>query len=441
MKADNKVRWHGRRAFLAGAAGTVVALPALHSLLPRSLWAQDAPVHPQRFLAWMFPCGIPNIDRWKPEGTGTDWQVTELLEALAPVKQHVSVLSDLRNEGRGPDHTYGVGAFLTGRLINTGNNTMGGPSIDQVIADGLQENGTGAAVHSVQLGIQENVCEPNIVCFPNNNISYNNGGNPITKRGSAADAFDALFEGFTAPEPGSENAAAERRARRLSVLDGVIADTGRLGPALSYTDRLKLENYLESIRTVEREVENTTVGGSVSCELPDGVNDGNGIDQRIEAFSDVMALAFECDLTRVITFMAASGATGTSKDYPNYHLGITHEQAQGWQAAFIATVKWEVEKFANLVARLATKTEIDGVTPILDNSALFMSSEISHGNNHNHDEMPVLLAGGLGGAFPQGSHIQFNNEYFADLFMYIAQNMGVPLNSFGANGQGRITNL
>lgn len=440
MKADTKVRWHSRRAFLAGAAGTAVALPALHSLLPRSLWAQEAPVHPQRFLAWMFPCGVPSIEKWKPSATGADWQVSELLEAVAPVKQHISVLSGLRNEGKGPDHTFGVGAFLTGRLINEQDETMDGPSIDQVIADGLQQNGTGAAVHSVQLGIQENVCEPGVVCFPNNNISYNDSGLPITKRGSAADAFDALFEDFTNPDSGGADAAAERRARRLSVLDGVTQDAGRLRPALSYTDRLKLDSYLEAIRTVEVQTQNTA-GATISCEPPDGVGDGSGIDQQIDAFAEVMSLAFECDLTRVISFMAASGATGKSKDYSNYHLGITHRQQSGWEPAFIATVKWEVEKFAKFVERLSTKTEVDGVTPILNNAALFFSSEISDGNGHGHTDMPVLLAGGLGGAITQGVHTRFNGEYFADLFMYIAQNMGVSLNSFGANGQGRITSL
>src|SRR5690606_32989279 len=106
------------------------------------------------------------------------------------------------------------------------------------------------------------------------------------------------------------------------------------------------------------------------------------------------------------------------------------------------TVIWEVEKFAALVNRLSTKTEADGVTPLIDNSALFFSSEISDGNNHNHDDMPVLLAGGLGGAITQGMHTQFSgNVYFADLYMYLAESMGVSLNSFGENGQGRITEL
>jgi hypothetical protein len=211
-------------------------------------------------------------------------------------------------------------------------------------------------------------------------------------------------------------------------------------PALSYTDRQRLDEYLTSVRRTEENISGLA-GATISCEPPDGVSGGGGIDADIDAHAEVMSLAFECDLTRVITFMAASGATGKSRDYDNYHLSITHRADGDWQSKFRNTVIWEVEKFAAFVQRLSTKTEADGVTPILDNSALFFSSEISDGNNHNHSNMPVLMAGGLGGAIQQGIHTDLDGDYFADLFMYIAQNMGVSLDSFGENGEGRITSL
>jgi hypothetical protein len=407
--------------------------------MPRRLWAQDQIVQPKRFLAWFFPCGVPSINDWRPGSTGASWEPTMLLSGIAPVKQHVSVLSGLRNEGQGPDHTYGTGAFLTGRLIR--NSSLGGPSIDQVIADGLQQNGSGAPVHSLQLGVQDNVCEPNIDCFPVNNISYNEGGSPITKETDAADAFDGLFAGFDGGnDDAAATAAAERRALQKSVLDTVYEDASRLMPALSYTDRQRLDEYLTSVRRTEENISGLA-GATISCEPPDGVSGGGGIDADIDAHAEVMSLAFECDLTRVITFMAASGATGKSRDYDNYHLSITHRADGDWQSKFRNTVIWEVEKFAAFVQRLSTKTEADGVTPILDNSALFFSSEISDGNNHNHSNMPVLMAGGLGGAIQQGIHTDLDGDYFADLFMYIAQNMGVSLDSFGENGEGRITSL
>src|SRR5690606_18499662 len=121
-------------------------------------------------------------------------------------------------------------------------------------------------------------------------------------------------------------------------------------------------------------------GATISCDPPDGIDSGNQIDAQIDAHTEVMALAFECDLTRVITFMAASGATGKSRDYSNYHLSITHRGDSDWQQKFRNTVIWEVEKFAALVERLSSTTEADGVTPLLNNSALFFASEISDGD-------------------------------------------------------------
>lgn len=436
MKAADRVRWFSRRAFLGGA-GALVALPALRSLAPRELWAQELE-QPKRFLAWFFPCGVPSINDWRPTGTGASWDLPLLLSPLESIKDQVSVLSGLQNRGQGPDHTYGTGAFLTGRLIE--DSSLGGPSIDQVIADGLQANGTGAPIHSLQLGINDSVCEPNIDCFPVNNITYSDAGNPITKQTDPAAAFDGLFADFTAPDTEAADAAAERRLKRKSVLDAVVKDAARLKPTLAASDRERLEEYLDSVRRTEQRIEGVA-GAEITCTPPDAITLGEGIDAEIEAHAEVMALAFECDLTRVITFMAASGATGKSRDYGDYHLSITHRADADWESKFRNTVVWEVQKFVSLVERLSSKTEVDGITPILDNSALFFSSEISDGNGHNHDDMPVLMAGGLGGAINRGQHRVFDGDWFADLFMYVAENMGVPLDSFGLDGQGRITSL
>jgi hypothetical protein len=443
MQAADRVRWFSRRAFLVGGAGAFVALPALHSLMPRTLWAQ-APALPKRFLAWFFPCGVPSMNDWRPAGAGASWEPSLLLSGLAPVKQHVSVISGLQNRGRGPDHSYGTSAFLTGRLFN--DQGAGGPSIDQVIADGLKANGVAAPLHSLQLGINDKICEPGARCGTCDNISYTNGGNAITKQTDPAAAFDSLFAGF---DPGTDDggaaaaAAAERRVRRKSVLDAVLADATRLKPTLSATDQLRLEEYLDSVRSTEQGLAAMTPGGGgPACAPPDGFAvEGSDIDAQITAHAAVMALAFECDITRVITFMAASGATGKSRDFPDYHLDITHRGDGDWQRKFRETVVWEVEKFAALVQRLSTKVEADGVTPILDNSALFFASEISDGDRHNHNDMPVLLAGGLGGAITRGQHVVRDGEWFADLFMYIAGSMGVQLDSFGEDGEGRISTL
>jgi hypothetical protein len=437
MKTTDRVRWFSRRAFLGGA-GTLLALPAFESFRTRDARAAGPP--PKRFLAWYFACGVPAIGEWRPTATGANYPLSPLLSELAPIKNKVSVLSGLRNVGNGPDHTFGTGAFLTGNLISNG--SMGGASIDQVIANALQAGAGKTPLHSLQLGIKDNVCERQDICSFLNNVSYGMTGTAITKQMDAVAAFNRLFMG-TSPVT-SDAAAQQRQALRKSVLDVVTADANRLRLLLSASDKLRFEEYLTSVRQVEQRV--TSIGAALTCSQPTALTatPTAGIDAEIDAHTEVMALAFECDLTRVITFMAASGATGKSNltTRQDYHLDITHRSDPGWQAKFRSVVTWEVKKFSQLLQRLDAKKDVDGVSTILDNTALFCGSEISDGNRHNHDDMPVLLAGGLGGSFTPGQHRVFSNgEYFADLFMYIAKQMGVSVPSFGRNGTGKITAL
>jgi hypothetical protein len=157
-----------------------------------------------------------------------------------------------------------------------------------------------------------------------------------------------------------------------------------------------------------------------------------------------MTLALQCDLTRVIAFMMTAGGTRYAPmGLTDYHLGITHHGVADWQPKFRTVVTWIVGKFAAFLQQLDGIKDVDGISTVLDNTLVFCSSEISDGNKHNHDDMPVLLGGGLGGALKPGQHIQYSNaETFADLFMWVAKSMGLPpMTSFGATGTGKITAL
>jgi hypothetical protein len=150
-------------------------------------------------------------------------------------------------------------------------------------------------------------------------------------------------------------------------------------------------------------------------------------------------------MTRVISFMmTAGGSRYAPMGLTDYHLGITHHGVSDWQPKFRQVVLWEVLKFTQFLQKLDAIKEADGVTSVLDNTFAFCSSEISDGNRHNHDDMPVLLGGSLGGTIKSvGQHIQFTKgENFADLFMFIAKSMGVPaMTKFGDTGTGKITEL
>jgi len=453
MSLHDRVHWLSRRAFLGGA-GTLVALPFLESLAPRTARAAVAP--PKRFLAWYFTCGIPAIADWKPTAVGMNWQPSLLLAPLMPIKQKVSVLSGLNNVGKVPDHTYGTGAFLTGTQFTPATLTISQQSIDQVIADSLQAGPNKAPIHSMQLGPLDTNCEPQIpgACGFVQNISFGKTGTAITKETDAQNAFNRLFMGAgagTASDPAAINAAKARLAMRKSVLDAVVSDAQNLNGFLSKADQVRFDEYLTSVRRVEGQISGVSAGGAaggaacMSPIKPAGLTTSarpvSDLEAQIDAFTEVMTLAFRCDLTRIISFMmTAGGSRFAPMGISDYHLGITHHSVSDWQPKFRTVVTWEVLKFTQLLQKLDAITDVDGTSTVLDNSAVFCSSEISDGNRHNHDDMPVLLAGGLGGAIKPGQHIQYaQNEYFADLFMFLAKSMGVTLDKFGENGTGKIT--
>ena len=452
MSTNNRVLWSSRRAFLAGA-GTMVALPFLESLAPRVARAAVTP--PKRFLAWYFTCGIPAIGDWKPANVGMNWQPSMLLTNVAPIKQKVTVLSGLRNAGRGPDHTYGTGAFLTGSLFANGKVNQ---SIDQVIADSLQNGPAKPPIHSLQLGPLDTNCEPFGNCGFIQNISFGPTGTPVTKETDAQNAFNRLFMGAGAgmpTDPAAIKAAKTRQLLQKSVLDAVNSDAKSLSVHLSKTDQARFDEYLTSVRKVEAQVSSVGGGGAagapVTCsgaKKPDGLTASarpvTDLEQQINAFSEVMTLALQCDLTRVIAFMmTAGGSRFAPMGYTDYHLGITHHGVSDWQPKFRTVVSWEVLKFTQMLQKLDAIKDVDGTSTVLDNTVVFCSSEISDGNRHNHDDMPVLLGGSLGGSITKvGQHIQFTKqETFADLFMLFAKHMGVNLTRFGETGAGRITEL
>jgi len=448
MSIHDRVLWRSRRAFLGGA-GTLVALPFLESLAPRRALALG--VAPKRFVAWYFACGVPAIGDWTPTTYGMNWQPSLLLTSLMPIQQKVTVLSGLRNAGHGPDHTYGTGAFLTGSEFANGTINQ---SIDQVIADNLQTRSGKPPIHSMQLGPLDTNCEPFGNCGFLQNISFGATGTPITKETDAQNAFNRLFMG-TSPAA-SDTAGQARLALRKSVLDAVNKDASSLSSQLSTTDRARFDEYLTSVRKVENQILGLGMGAggggapATSCvmpRMPAGLTmtakpDGALLEAEINAFTSVMTLAFQCDLTRVIAFMMTAGGTRYAPmGLTDYHLGITHHGVADWQPKFRMVVSWIVGKFAAFLQQLDGIKDVDGISTVLDNTLVFCSSEISDGNKHNHDDMPVLLGGGLGGALKPGQHVQYSTaETFADLFMWIAKSMGLPpMTAFGTTGTGKIT--
>lgn len=433
-----------RRAFIGGASLTL-CLPVLEALLPRAARGQ-AVAAPRRFIGYFVPSGMVMQD-WTPAIAGSDWEPPLLLEPLQPYQNLTTVLTGLRNtkqEDNLGDHAGGTGAFLTGRTVPRNQSVMGGPSIDQVIA---QYIGAETAVPSLQLGGEggdaAGSCDSGYPCAFANQISFSQAGVPLPKLTDPQQVFANFVAG---PDPELSSAELQRRAAlELSALDVILEEAAALQPKLSTRDRAKLDQYLESFRGVERRLQRVD-GEPARCAavapLP-----VEGDTQLIQTMSDLMALTFSCDLTRVISFQWGNAASNRSYAFEDPqivdgHHNISHHQSLPEKLAQLRTIDhWQVTQLAYLAGKLAEVEDVNGKS-MLENSLLFFSSDISDGDKHNHDDMPVLLLGQGGGAISSGQHIVYDDQpWFANLFVSLAQALDVPLETFGENGDDPLEGL
>lgn len=437
-----------RRTFLRGA-GAALALPFLEAMTPRAAVAAEAA--PKRFLAYYVPNGI-HMAKWTPATEGAGFAMTEILAPLAAHKDDLLVLSGLVNRPARPDgpgdHASGTGAFLTAMhpYKTEGSDIQNGVSLDQYIAQSLDLKST-TRFGSIQLGMEgggsTGNCDSGYSCAYARNISWASEKSPVPKITDAQRAFDYIFSGI---DPTATAAAqARKKAYRQSLLDFVREDATNLQKKLGARDIAKLDEYLSGLRDLEIRINQDTNGPI--CTPPDLAQGFTNYAGKAKLMSDIMATAFECDLTRVMSFMLDNAGSGRNyQAEPGVMVSGNHHEIshhQGIQENFDKLTQidiWEVRQLAYLLDQLKARTDVDG-NSLLHNTTIFFSSEISDGNRHNHDDMPVLVAGRGGGAFNTGRHVRYNDVTVANLFVSIAQNMGVQTTSFGMDSTGPLGNL
>jgi hypothetical protein len=433
-----------RRKFLLGGAGALIALPTFASLRGRSARAAD-PVPPRRFLAFYLPCGIV-MDSWTPATEGAAWDLTPILTPLDPYRSKLSILSGIDNvPGRsdgGGDHAAGTGSFLTCTHVRktAGSDISNNISLDQVLAPTLS---AGLAFPSLELGTDGGAsvgdCDTGYSCAYAKNIAWAGPTSPLPKQSNPAAVFDRLFGGYDPDATAAE--IAKRKLYRSSVLDTALADAGALKAKLGRTDQAKLDEYMTSVRELE-----VRVNGPVSVCAP-GVRPESGLSfaDRSRAMIDLMAIAIECDLTRVITFMlgnAGSNNTHTQIGVTEAHHELSHHGGNTDKLDKLTQIDtWEMGELAYLLGRLEGIDDGNGITA-LDNSIVFCSSEIEDGDSHAHTNLPIVVAGGGGGTIATGVHRRYpERPPLADLFIALADGLGVPLTRFGDNGTGALAGI
>jgi hypothetical protein len=427
-----------RRAFLSATGAVAVGLPLLEAFDTKHA---QAAVENRRFFAFYVPNG-KWMQSFTPVGTGPNFTLSPTLEPLAPLKHKVFVPSGLFNrpanfqrddEG---GHLRGTGSFLNATRV-----PGVGISLDQRIA---QDIGGTTRLPSLALGIHNEGCDSG-GCVQIRNISYDAQGNPITKLSRPEVAFDQVFAG-SSPVAGDAEAD-KRRALRTSVLDYIGADADALEKRVGGADKLRLQQYLTSVRELERQVQAISSPGSGSCAVgtrPDPNHEWeHDLPLHIRTMLDISALALACGATRIISFMMGNGGDGALSfphiGVPQHHHYLAHHASAPDKVAALKLVdRWEVGELMYLLSAMDKVDEVGGT--LLDNTIVYYSSEISDGNLHNYDNMPIVLSGG-GSAFRLGRHEVYSGDPVANLFVSIANAMGVPLSSFGEDGTGPLPNL
>jgi len=438
-----------RRLFLGGA-GAVLTLPFFESMMVKNVKAEPNDI--RRILAFYVPDGI-HMQAFTPVETGDQYTLTPILAPLAAIRPKVLVLTGLANTpGRpdGPgDHAGGTSAFLTCRHVvkTEGSNIKNGISMDQVAAAQL---GGATRIPSMQVGIDGGSsagdCDSGYSCAYARNISWASETQPLPKTVNPQVVWDILFGGF------DPKATAEEQTRqkmyRTSVLDYVLGEANSLSGKLGTTDKRKLDEYMTGVSELEKKIQKT--GTSQLCTAIDRPPADLPYPEHVKMMLDLIALAIQCDSTRVVTFML--GNAGSGQSYPflyangqpisQGHHEISHHQNLQENFDKLTEIdRWEVEQFAYLLGKLDAIDEGNGITA-LDTSAVFFSSEIEDGNAHRHTNLPVLVGGGLGGTFKTGRHVILPDETpMANLFTSMLQGIGAPVDTFGDNGTGPLVGV
>lgn len=432
---------------LVGGAAVALALPPLEAMMNGNgvAYADDTPL-PKRFGVFFWGNGV-KVDRWLPSGTGEGYGLSPSLAPFAEVRDYVSVVSGMRIlTGNERGHHAGTVGILSGAPMipqDPGGapyaSTFSAPSIDQVVAERLTAIEP-TRYRSLEVGVTAQVVRGEGTTL--HYLSHNGPDNANPPSYSPREVFDRIFaDGFADPSGEPD----PRLRLRRSILDAVMGDARQLQSRVGASDRVRIEQHLDSVRALERQVQILEEAPLplAACEVPGQPPTFENTQYReiSRTMADLLAMALACDQTRVFSNMfsgSVSLAVYRSLSQTTNHHSLTHDEP-GDQPQVQAITEYTMEELAYLLSALRAVPEGDG--NLLDNCAILASSDVSDGRAHTITEYPILVCGGGGGALrTPGVHVRREGDNTSKVLLTLLRAMDLPFDEFGVGG-GRVNEV
>ncbi|HLI84528.1 MAG TPA: DUF1552 domain-containing protein [Bryobacteraceae bacterium] len=428
-------RKHLSRRTLLRGAGAAIALPLLDSMVPaQTPLGKTAAAPKSRFLGIYVPHGA-TMDKWTPAQEGAGFAFSESLKPLEKLRDRVNVFSNLAHplaggigSDAGADHARSAAVFLSGAHPEKGS-VHAGMTLDQLLAGHI---GQDTPLPSIELAIEEVGlnCGSGYGCAYYNTISWRTATLPLPMENSPQVVFERLFG------DGANTALRLKRKRQDgSILDSVADKVARLESTLDPGDRVRLAEYLDDIREIERRIQKAAQQSANELNVPEApVGIPEAFEDHIKLMWDLLVLAYRAEITRIATMMYARDTSGAT--YPasgvrdGFHTASHHSNVRANMDKFALINRYHVQVLAYLLEKMRATPDGDG--NLLDHAAVLYGSSMSNGNQHDHDPLPILVAGGASGQLKGGRHLTFPpHTPMSNLMLALLDKLGVHQEKFG----------
>ncbi len=429
-----------RRTLLKGA-GVSLALPLLDAMIPAATALSQTAAAPKMRMGFFYiPHGAimgntahgPEMDRWTPSGAGPDFTLSPIMTALEPYKNYVTSFGNLENKAMvGGVHSLAPATWLSG--MRPDDNAAGASmaaTLDQVVASQISQDTTLPSLELASETTSQVAACGGSGCYYSSTLSFRDANSPLPMEFNPRKVFIQLFGEGDTPEERESIAT-----QTISLLDRINDRTRALQRDLDPSDRIILESYLETVREIERRIELASQRDLSGIDLPEApIGELDAFDEQVRLLFDLIALAYQADLTRVASYFMVS--EGTNRTYN--HIGVSdsfhpvshHANDLGRIEKLVKIQTWHMERFADFIGKMAAIP--DGEGTLLDNSLFMYGSNMSNSDRHNGHPLPNILVGGGAGTMTGGRHIELPEPTpIANLHLTILGKAGVERDSFG----------